>query len=207
MIPLYQSHAANRRVLIVEDDRRMREMLERALAPMEFPPSSVSTAEEALNRLDREEFGIVIADLNLPRMHGLDFCEQLRHCAPLTQIIVLTGYGDLNAAQRAIRIEVADFLTKPCPLGQLEAALDRALRRRIHRGVEAIHPLAAISFDEGGPNPQAPKSLRDFERQRILETLVRHDGNRSATADELGISIRTLYYRLKEYQREQGGEE
>jgi DNA-binding NtrC family response regulator len=201
---MYQSHAANRRVLIVEDDRRLREMLERALVSMEFRPAVASSAEEALDRLDREEFGIAIADLNLPRMHGLEFCEQVRRRAPQTQLIVLTGYGDLDAAQRAIRLEVADFLTKPCPLGQLEAALDRALRRRMDRGVET-HPLAELEpFHEEETDLRSPARLRDFERQRIFEALARNDGNRIAAAQELGISVRTLYYRLKEYQRGAG---
>ena len=208
MIPLLQLHAANRRVLIVEDDRRMREMLERALVSMEFSPLTASTAEEALGRLNHEQFGIVIADLNLPHMHGLEFCEQLRRLAPHTQIIVLTGYGDLDAAQRAIRLQVADFLTKPCPLGQLEAALDRALRRRMERGLEVNHPITEIHpFEEEAADRPAPTRLRDFERQRIFDALARHDGNRVAAAEELGISVRTLYYRLKEYQREPVGEE
>jgi DNA-binding NtrC family response regulator len=192
-------------VLVVEDDRRMRDMLLRALGSMEFTPLGVGSAEDALRQLDEGEFGIIIADLNLPEMQGLEFCGVARERTPETQIIVLTGYGDLDSAKKAIRLDVVDFLTKPCRLADLETALDRALRRRMH-GI-LVGPKLPLPgsvdpdlFDED--NSTSPKQLRDHERDVILDTLARHDGNRSETANELGISVRTLYYRLAQYEQQ-----
>jgi DNA-binding NtrC family response regulator len=208
MEQMEQKSRSDRRVLVVEDDGRMREMLLRALGSMEFSSSGVGSAEDALRALDdEEEFGIVIADLNLPGMHGLDLCEVVRKRSPQTQIIVLTGYGDLDSAKQAIRLDVVDFLTKPCRLSELESALDRALRRRLHGilmgpKLPIEDPAAAAMFDEEEDDAEAPKRLRDHERKVILDALARHDGNRSETAKELGISVRTLYYRLSEYERQ-----
>jgi DNA-binding NtrC family response regulator len=180
-------------------------MLERAVREMDFHPRSAASAEEGLSQMQAEVADIVILDLNLPGMSGIEFFEQVHQRWPKTQGIVLTGYGDLEAAQRAIRLDIADFLSKPCTLADLEAALDRAMRR-----VAATAPSVAIPsavFDEPRPSTATPvettpgNTLQDIERQHILATLSRHGGNREATAAELGISVRTLYYRLAEYQK------
>lgn len=187
-----------RRVLIVEDDTRLREMLVRAVGEMEFESESASTAEAAIGILEGVEFDIVVADLRLPGMDGLEMCRVIRERWPQVQLVVLTGHGDLDAAKSAIRMDVVDFLTKPCPLRDLETALDRALRRR--RNHIVVHAVGGE--DEAPVKSDVPQSLQDVEREHILAALARHDGNRSATADELGISVRTLYYRLSEYEHQ-----
>jgi DNA-binding NtrC family response regulator len=171
---------------------------------MEFAASAVSNAEAALGLLERQPFDIVLSDLNLPGMQGMDMCERIRTRWPDVQLLILTGYGSLDAAKAAIRLEVADFLTKPTSLGDLEAALNRALRRRLNH--VTTRPIPTIDLEEppppdAGTPGETPRTLQDLEREHVLAALARHDGNREATAEELGISVRTLYYRLKEYAR------
>src|SRR5438067_2159303 len=76
-----------------------------------------------------EPADIILLDLNLPPMSGLEFLERLRQTHPLTEVIILTGFGDLEAAKKAIHFDVVEFLTKPAHLGELEQALDRARKR------------------------------------------------------------------------------
>ena len=193
-----------RQVLLVEDETRLREMLTRAIHEMGFAPTAVPQAEAALRLMENRPFDIVVVDLNLPGMGGLEFLEQLHARWPATQSIVLTGFGDLDAARQAIRLDVVDFLTKPCPLGELEVALDRARNRRLQAaGADAprvTEPLrstaAADDPGEGGATP----SLEEMEQRHILAELEKNQGNRTATAAELGISLRKLYYRLGQYQ-------
>ena len=135
----------DRRVLLVEDEPRMRDMLTRATRDMEFEPTAVGTAEAGLAALEHDPFGIVVADLNLPGMQGMEMCGHIRRRWPQTQLIILTGFGDLDAARNAIRLDVADFLTKPCGLDELEGALDRALRRR-RAGIVTLSPAAMPDF-------------------------------------------------------------
>lgn len=195
--------AANRRVLIVEDEARLREMLNRALRDMDFSPHPVPTAEEAIQFLEHEKIDILLSDLNLPGMNGLDLCRLARSSWPDMQVIILTGYGDLDTAKQAIRLDVVDFLTKPCSLSDLEVSLDRALRRRMNHIIP--HMVQSLDFGEAiedTDEPEAPRTLRELEREHILSALDRHEGNRSAASYELGISERTLYYRLKDYQKQ-----
>lgn len=190
-----------RRVLIVEDESRLRDMLLRAVSEMEFTVTGVPTAEAALNLLQQDEFDIVLTDLNLPGLAGIQLCDKVRTNWPNTQLIILTGFGNLDAAKAAIRLDVVDFLTKPCSLGELETALNRALRRQMNH----ILPRFAVDLEadaqQGEQHDERPQKLHDLEREYVLAALIKHDGNRAAAADELGISVRTLYYRLNEYQR------
>ncbi|QNN24263.1 response regulator [Planctomycetales bacterium ZRK34] len=198
------TQSLHRRILIVEDEPNMREMLSRATREMDFTPQAVSTAEAALTAMANEAVDLILLDMNLPGLSGIEFFEQVNARWPQVPVIILTGYGDLDTAKRAIRLNVVDFLTKPCSLADLEAALDRALRRRLdtHRATLSNCPVPFESEADDEPDAQTPHTLQDHERELILQTLARHDGNREATAAELGISLRKLYYRIAEYEKQ-----
>ena len=205
-----------RQVLLVEDETRLREMLTRAIHEMGFAPTAVGQAEAALRLLEHRPFDILIVDLNLPGIGGLQFLEQAHARWPASQAIILTGFGDLEAAKQAIRLDVVDFLTKPCPLGELEVALDRARTRRLQsaggeparvaemsraaRAEEAREEAAGAHGADPGAEPTP--SLEEMEQRHILAVLEKNHGNRTATAAELGISLRKLYYRLGQYQKQ-----
>ena len=201
------------RVLVVEDEDRLRDVLVRAIPQMGFGSIGVRSAEEARRLLEKEPFGVLILDLNLPGEDGLSFFQSVRERWPDKQVIILTGFGDLEAARQAIHLDVVDFLTKPCSLGDLEIALDRARKRLTDPDALPRRP-GDMNEDEDGdravPSPAGTSGstelegqpLRNVEKAHILAALARNEGNRQATADELGISVRTLYYRLSEYQKE-----
>jgi len=191
-----------RRVLLVEDELRLREMLSRAVREMDFEITAAPSAEQAVRLLENQSFDIAIVDLNLPGMNGLAFLEMAHQRWPSLQSIILTGFGDLDAARKAIRIDAVDFLTKPCPLGELELALGRARARLLQQ--MPVEPLAMPNEDdeEALAALQPGVSLEQIERQHILVTLQRNNGNRTQTAAELGISLRKLYYRLGQYQKD-----
>jgi DNA-binding NtrC family response regulator len=191
-----------RRVLIVEDIPRLREMLTRAIRDMDFIPTGVESGEAGLAALEKEPADIALVDLSLPGMNGLEFCEHVHRRWENTKLVILTGYGDLDAARKAIRLDVVDFLTKPCTLGDLEIALGRAMR---HRHDTARLEGPAILGGDAPPETHQPgdadaRTIEEVEREHILDTLARNDGNRAKTAKELGISLRTLYYRLSTYE-------
>ena len=209
-------------ILLIEDEPRLREMLMQGTREMGFQAAGAASAEQALRLLERQPYPVVVVDLNLPTAGGLEVLQVIRQRWPDTQAIILTGFGDLQAAREAIHLDVVDFLTKPCALGDLEIAIGRAFRR-----LEQIQPtplprLESLDEDEAqtrGPASHtsathagsslafSPRdgtealSMEEVERKAILTTLEKHAGNRAAAAAELGISIRKLYYRLGEYKK------
>ena len=187
------ARAGTVRVLIVDDEPRLRDLLADEIGDMGFLPTTARTAEEALRLLAEESFGIAVLDLQLPLMNGIDLFERIRQQWPAMQVIVLTGYGDLDVARQAIRLDVVDFLTKPCPMRDLELAMERARRR-----IDPEMPVEKIPPIEVGESI----TLADAEREQIFAALTRAGGNRTLAAETLGISRRTLHYRLNEYQRQ-----
>lgn len=145
--------------------------------------------------MQARQFDIAILDLNLPLMSGIDLFERIRQRHPEIQVIVLSGFGNLESARAAIRLDVVDFLEKPCHLGELELSLHRATQR-IKPTPPPVPPTPpAIPIDSGS-------TLEIFERQHIMDALKRHGGRRTAAASELGISRRTLQYKISQYQHE-----
>jgi len=208
-------------VLLVDDEARLRDVLRKAIVSLGFDARGAGSGEEAMRLMREQAHRVVIVDLNLPGMSGMDLFAALRKSYPATQVIVLTGFGDLDTAKQAIRLDVVDFLTKPCHLGDLEQALDRARRRLIDPDTKPDprldHPeplppeqedgeppkpavQAAASKPAPMPVPEPGQTLEDLEREAILAALQRHQGHRRHAAAELGISLRKLYYCLSRYQ-------
>ncbi|MDB5322053.1 MAG: response regulator with CheY-like receiver, AAA-type ATPase, and DNA-binding domain [Phycisphaerales bacterium] len=198
-----------REVLVVDDEMRIRNMLSQALKEMGFRATLAPSAEAAARELAQRTFDILILDLNLLGMDGMEFLASVRKQHRDIQVIVLTGFGDLEAAKRAIHLDVVEFLTKPCALGSLEVALDRASKRRKGQIINDSPAPSTFSGEPEGPHSapvttetdSAKLSLEELEQRHILSVLERQKGNRAATATELGISLRKLYYRLGEYQK------
>ena len=212
-----QRHHPDPHVLIVEDEQRLRDLLLRSLTNWGFEASAARSAEEAMRHSESNPPDIVLLDLNLPGMDGLEFFTSLRRKRPEVQGIVLTGFATVDAAKQAVHMDMVEFLTKPCHLGEVEQALDRAMRRIAppdppilpdvvsagRNGEFAARAPADANGNGSGVDAEgSPRTLEEVEREHILSTLQRHDGNRTATAAELGISRRTLYYKLTEYQKQ-----
>jgi len=191
----YPRQVRDTRLLIIEDESRMRDLLLRACTGWGFEAAGARNGEEALRLSEEDEFDIAVLDLNLPGMDGLETLRRLRERSPDIAGIVLTGFASIDAAKRAVHLDVVEFLTKPCHLGELEQALDRAMRKNV---TEAGVPLSLPEARES----ETAVTLEDVERLHILQTLSRNAGNRTAAAKELGISRRTLYYKLNEYQQQ-----
>ena len=189
------------RVLVVEDEPRLRQYLGEAVRQLGLDGEITATAEAARRYLaGGGTADLLLLDLNLPGEDGLSLLRAARAAGSNTPAIILTGYGTLEAARLAIRLDAVDFLAKPCPLAELEQAVSRAMLR----SRAMVDRAAPTDADEPDPPEETPAAtpaepLAATERRAILAAIRRHDGNRAAAAEELGISERTLYYRLKQY--------
>ena len=186
------------RVLICEDEGRLRELLADQMPRMGFEAVPVRTGEQAIKQMEEEPCDILLLDLNLPVMTGLEVLEKVNTRWPKTSVIIMTGFGDLDAAKTAIRYGVIEFLSKPCHLGEIEVALSRAHRELVDPDQPPM--LRGQEAEEPSNDPlTVPQTLAEAQRKLIMAAMKRHNGNRTAVAAELGISRRTLYNRLAEY--------
>jgi len=115
------------KVLIVDDDQAMCEMLDFDLRRRGFTTVWYSLAEKAFADLKETDFDVLLADIKLPGMTGIELCERVVANRPDIPVIVITAFGNLETAIAAIRAGAYDFVTKPVDLDILAVALNRAI--------------------------------------------------------------------------------
>lgn len=194
------------RVGVVEDEPRLRELLVREIGAMGHDAWGVPMAEQAWPRIDGN-LDAVILDLNLPGMAGIELFRRIRKQESQVAVVILTGFGSLDSAVQSVRWKAEDYLTKPCSLADIDQALSRILARkresnRSTRLNESVEEEVGMLVEPAIPPADSGTTLADMERDRIIEALHRHRGNKPAVAVELGISLRTLYNRVNTYRSE-----
>jgi DNA-binding NtrC family response regulator len=120
-------------ILVVDDDLPFRTVLQSELERMEFDVRSAASGEEAVERVAQREPDVVLLDLRLPGMGGLETLKAIALQAPRTDVIMLTGHGSIDTAMEAVRAGAFDYVAKPCPLDELEVRIRRALERQTLR--------------------------------------------------------------------------
>ncbi len=120
----------NGRVLIVDDDRELCAWLGTGLAAHGFATDSRTDPAEALEALREADVDVVVTDLNMRSIHGLDLCASVVASRPDVPVLVITAFGSLETAVGAIRAGAYDFITKPFELEELVLALERAVQHR-----------------------------------------------------------------------------
>ncbi len=118
------------KVLFADDESSLRELMECELPLMGHRVVCCEDGQQALQALQREHFDLLIVDLDMPRVGGMEVVREVPRIAPETDVVILTGKGTMESAIEALRLGVFDFLTKPCGLAELEAVLLRVAERR-----------------------------------------------------------------------------
>jgi len=114
------------RILIVDDEIEITEILADLLSE-DYDCSRAGSAEEALTRLRDDEFQLVISDITMPGMSGLDMIPHVKELAPDTVVVMISGMQTVESAISALRVGAFDYLMKPFDLRQVEAVVKRAL--------------------------------------------------------------------------------
>ena len=120
---------ADIRILIVDDDVGVRNTMHDYIQTVGYGCQAVSCAEEALELLGNDNFHVVITDIMLPVMGGLELTKLIKK-ANASDVIVMTGYSDNYSYEEAINIGASDFVIKPVRLGELMLRLKRVLNER-----------------------------------------------------------------------------
>jgi len=117
------------RILVVEDDDTLRRVTQMHLAKKGCATAAAADAVEALKILEDEPQDLVISDLHLPGMSGLELLKTIRAKYPETEVVVITAFGTVVTAVEAMKFGAYDYVTKPIHLYELSALVDRVLER------------------------------------------------------------------------------
>ncbi len=118
----------NSRILIVDDEATIRDSLVESLSREGYEVTAAETGEEALAKCHSNKFDLVITDLKLPGVSGLEILQALRNQGKGTPVIMMTAYGDVDTAVSAMRYGAYDFMPKPFKLGTMKSQVRAALK-------------------------------------------------------------------------------
>ncbi|KPI24796.1 response regulator transcription factor [Streptomyces sp. NPDC048253] len=185
------------RVLLIEDDRAVRDGVALALRRQGHEVAAAETGEEGLNRLRSFRPDVVVLDLMLPGMTGLDVCRRMRELDPTLPVIMATARGDDEDIVVGLEAGADDYVVKPVPARVLQARIRAVLRRAAGApadgGIPKIDTYGDLAVDRAGlsvtwqgePVALAPSELRllltlsaspgqVFSRQQLLEAVWQH---------------------------------
>lgn len=171
------------RVMIVDDEKYICKFIQNRTNWEQLHVELAGDARNgkaALEMMDKEKPDIVLTDIRMPKMSGLEFIEEAQRRYPETTFIVMSAYSDFSYAQQAVRLGVEDYLLKPVDLGELERLLEKILRKKREELLEKLirdernrdasvfygRSMAAVAFciEEEEQGMQIEESLR-----KILE--------------------------------------
>ena len=118
------------RVLVADDERSLRFLMEKELPRAGCLVTCVETGEQALEQARMREFDVVLMDLKMPGIGGMEALRRVRETGTSAEVVVLTGHPDVTTAIEAMKLGAFDYLTKPFKLAEVELVIRRAAERR-----------------------------------------------------------------------------
>ncbi|HOK89221.1 MAG TPA: sigma-54 dependent transcriptional regulator [Candidatus Hydrogenedentes bacterium] len=159
-------------ILIVEDDRVQREILADILRDDGHQTMEAADAESALEILKTQDVSLLLTDLKLPGMDGIDLLRETRRLNPDIEVIIMTAHGTVKTAVSAMREGAADYLEKPFDKDELCLVVDRALEKaELRRQNRDLRELVSRETALGNIIGQCPAMREVFERVRRAVTV------------------------------------
>ncbi len=174
------------RALVIDDEKSIRKTLGRALEDMGLDVETAATGEEGLEKAGSGEYSIVMLDLKLPGVGGLEVLRQLREHTPPIPVVIISAHGTVDSAVDAMRLGAADFVQKPFSLEEIRAVAGEVLTRsdlpedatdydglmRLARGAvtrkefELAESFASKAISAGASRPEAYNLLGFLHEMR-----------------------------------------
>jgi DNA-binding NtrC family response regulator len=152
-------------ILVVDDEAAFRDVLCEVLAKRGHTVRSSPTAAEALPQLEKGNFDLMICDLRLPDMSGLDLLRKCRQISPQMHFIMITAYGDVETAVEAVKLGADDYLTKPFLFDDILMRIERLLEHvTLQRNHAALQEELGARYESRGVVGQSPsmQKVRDL---------------------------------------------
>ena len=159
-------------ILLVDDEPDIRDVLSLSLSDMGYQVYEAENGDEALRIFRDVQPLMVMTDIKMPGMDGIELLQKVKHENPETEVIMITGHGDMDLAIRSLKCEATDFITKPINVEALEIALRRARENIITR-----------------------QKLKEYTEN--LETLVREKSELQSHLSSLGLMIGSISHGIK----------
>ncbi|MBI4763707.1 MAG: response regulator [Deltaproteobacteria bacterium] len=125
-------------VLLMEDEFSVAKGLEMVMREAGYEVDLADTGQKALDKFGVSDFDLLVADLRLPDMDGMEVIRQVRDKRPKTNVVIITGYPSVSSAVEAVKMGVSDYLRKPFTDDEIRSAVEKALKERQKESMEAL---------------------------------------------------------------------
>jgi two-component system response regulator FixJ len=174
--------SADKTIVVVEDDQAVLDVLTKFLRSVGYRTRGFGSAEALIDGLDwSPEIDCIISDIRLPKADGIELIQSLRVRGVAVPVVLITGYGDIPLAVRAMKAGATDFLEKPFEPKELQAAVVMALTSPTYQAPGDSDARAALA-----------RLGRLTGRQRQIVELITNGLTSKEIALELGMSFRTV---------------
>lgn len=176
------------RILVVDDDGDLRDLLVAGLTAQGYEMEGCASAELGLAALVERRFDVILADINLPGMNGIEFCSRVIDDRPNQVVMVMTAFGSMKSAIAAIRAGAYDYITKPLDVDAVGLRVSRVVREcRIRDEARRLRAVVEVNNSFGGllgASPAMQKVYNLLERVSDSDASVLVTGE-SGTGKEL----------------------
>ena len=118
------------RILLVDDEKEFVETLSERMVLRDYDVTTSLSGDDALEKIKQYNYDVVILDVAMPGVDGLDALVEIKKLKPLTEVIMLTGHGTVETAIEGMKRGAYDFLMKPCETEDLDAKIKKAHERK-----------------------------------------------------------------------------
>ena len=135
------------KVLIVDDEERFRITLKKLLTANGLETNAVGSGMEAIEELQQQPYDVILLDVKMPGMSGIEALAKLKRINPEVEVIILTGHASVDVAVEIMKLGGYEYLLKPCPMDELLAKIESAFERKTARS-ERVRKVGATPAGE-----------------------------------------------------------
>ena len=174
------------RILIVDDNKELREILQEYLKGEGIDSQGAANGKEALERHHQEPFDLIITDLNMPEVPGIELIRTIRKENQDTEFVIITGYASMDSAVEAVRIGAFDYIVKPFRMEELQVVVKNAREKIALKKLNAKLIQTLQSFYDEMERYRGKKPEEREERDEPA------NGRKSSDTEQMVAEIRNL---------------
>lgn len=184
------------KILVIDDEKPTLKMFTLLLSAYGYEIFTAENGQEGLDLFKKERPGLVLTDIKMPVMDGIEVLKQIKQVDPQAEVIVITGHGDMDLAIQALNLDATDFINKPLQRETLEQALNRAAERlAIAKSEESQinlseRPGAAVIAVRGNVTAQTIPHLAEVfaQAKALAKDAILIDFEENASINGAGIT-------------------
>jgi len=139
---------SNPRILLVDDEDEFRLALSKRLEVRGIETKAVSSGQAALAEIKNNPYDVILLDIKMPQMNGIEALAEIKKINPLLEVIILSGHASVDAAMEITKLGGYDYVIKPCPLDDLLEKIETAYERKLNREKKPSQPEPSKQFNQ-----------------------------------------------------------